>query len=154
MPKFNPNAEAPKYELITGTFPFEIVAVEHLTSSGAKTNGLPERKVTLRVFKDTQFKENLADITDSLYDDSHLPENEQKCAWKFHVLAKCVGVLLKPGEDFDIDSGFIGFRGFAEFKPEANPKGKDPTKLWNRVKNYLTDQPAMPPRKIENPFAE
>lgn len=147
MPVFNPKAEQPVYETIKGTFPFEIVGVEHLTSSGAKTAGCPERKVTLKFFKDTTFKEPLAQFSDSLYDHPDL-------LWKWSVFAKAAGVALAPGENFDIDDGWKGFRGFAECEPEANPKGKDPKKLWNKVKRYITDQPALLPNKAEDPFAE
>ena len=151
MPTYNPNAEQPVYETIKGTFPFEIINVEQLTSGGQKTNGLPERKLTLKFYRSSDFKEPIAQFTDSLYDDSHLPESEQKCAWKFSVVAKCVGVEIKPGEGFDIDESWKGFRGFAECEPQ---KGiKDPTKLFNRVKRYLTDQPALSPNKVADPFA-
>ena len=85
MPVFNPNAEQPVYETLKGTFPFEIVNVEHLTSSGAKTAGCAERKVTLKFFKDTTFKEPLAQFTDSLYDHPDL-------IWKWSVFAKAAGV--------------------------------------------------------------
>lgn len=145
MPKFNPNAEQPVYETLKGTYPFEIVNVEHLTSSGAKTAGCPERKVTLKFFKDTTFKEPLAQFTDSLYDHPDL-------IWKWSVFAKAAGVALKPNEDFDIDESWKGFRGFAECEPQKGQK--DPTKLFNKVKRYITDQAALPPNKVEDPFAE
>jgi len=148
MPTFDSKAEAPVYELLKGTYPFEIVNVEQLTSSSnGKTAGCPERKLTLKFFKDTNFKEPLAQITDSLYDHPDL-------LWKWSVFAKAAGVALKDGEAFDVDEGWKGFRGFAECEPEANPKGKDPKKLWNKVKRYITDQPALLPAKPEDPFAE
>lgn len=147
MPTFNPKAEAPQYELLDGVYPFEIIGVQQLTSGGAKTNGYPERRVKLQFYKDTQFKDRIAVIEDSLYDHPELD-------WKFSVLAKCVGMQVNPGESFDIDDGWKGYRGFAECKPKANPKAKDPTRLWNRISGYLTDQPALPPNKVEDPFAE
>ncbi len=145
MPAYNPDAQAPTYEIVKGVFPFEIIAVEQLTSGGAKTNGCPERKLTLAVYNDTSFKENLTEVKDSLYD-------HPSCDWKFSVLAKCVGVDIKPGEAFDIDECWKGFRGFAEFHPE--PGMRDKTKLFNKVKGYLTDQPMLAPNKVEDPFAE
>jgi len=145
MPKFNPDAEQPQYELLKGTYPFEIIGVQQLTSSGAKTNGYPERRIKLQFYKSTDFKEKLAVFEDSLYDH---PDTE----WKFSVLAKAVGIRVNAGEAFDIDESWKGFRGFAECEPQAGMKDK--TKQYNRVKRYLVDQPALPPNKVEDPFAE
>jgi hypothetical protein len=145
MPKFDPKAEQPQYELLKGTYPFEIIGVQQLTSAGAKTNGYLERRVKLQFYKDTSFKEKLANFEDSLYDH---PDTD----WKFSVLAKCVGMQVAAGEAFDIDDTWKGYRGFAECEPQAGLKDK--TKFYNRVKRYLTDQPALPPNKTEDPFAE
>lgn len=152
MPTYNPNAEQPAFELLTGTYPFEIIGVEQLTSSGPKTNGLPQRKLKLKFFKDTSFKQPVAEIETSLYDDSYLPPNEQKHAWKFSVFANCCGVDVKPGEPFDVDKSWKGFRGFAECEPQKGMK--DPTKQFNNVKRFLKDQPVLPPNRVEDPFAE
>lgn len=150
MPSYNPNAKQPTYEIIRGTFPFEIVAVDQRTSGGQKTNGYPARELKLDVFKDTTFEVKIASINDTLID-------HPNCDWKFSVLAKCVGAAVKPGEAFDIDEGWIGFRGYAEFDPEPDQKDlKDPVKknnprLWNRVKAYITTGQQLP--KNANPKA-
>lgn len=135
MPTFNPKAEQPKTEILKGTFPFEIIAVDAYFSSGAKTNGCPCREVKLAVFRDKTFAEKIATVNDNLID-------HPSCDWKFSVLAKCVGAAVKDGEAFDVDDGWIGFRGWAEFAPEDDKK--DPSKKWNRVRAFLTSQPMLP----------
>lgn len=143
MPKFNPDAKQPEYQLIDGTYPFEIIGVEQSTSA----KGDPERKVKLQFYSDLTFKQKIGAFEDMFWDN---PDSD----WKFSVLAKCVGLQVQPNQAFDIDDSWKGFRGIAECKPKANPKAKDPTKLWNRVSSYLTDQPAITPNKVEDPFAE
>lgn len=147
MPAFDPKAEAPTYELLTGDYPFEIVNVENKMSGGTKTNGCQARELTLFVYRDETFREKIAKVQDTLID-------HESCNWKYSVLAKCVDSQLQPGVNFDITPDWRGYRGRANFKPE--PGKQDPSKLWNRVQRYIVDGRVLPPNpkpQVKQPAA-
>jgi hypothetical protein len=139
MPKFDSKAENQVFELLSGEYPFEIVAVDNAISKGAKTAGCDVREVKLKFYKDKTFTTPLAQWTEDFiaYETSE---------WKWSLLAKCVGVELKDGEDFDITSAWIGRRGWAMCKPEED---KDKTKIdastgrtrrYNRVFQFIVNK--------------
>src|SRR5690349_2863113 len=65
MPKYNPNAETPQVQLLTGDYPFEIVGVSNKISQGAKTRGCDQRDVRLDFYADDTFRVKVASITDT-----------------------------------------------------------------------------------------
>ena len=142
MPTFDPNAEQPTYELLNGDYPFEIVKVEEKISKGVKTSGCAVREVTLEFFRDESFQSKVASVKDSLID-------HPSCDWKFSVLAKSVHFPVQANVAFDVDNGWIGYRGWAHVSPEPDSKGKKDDRgnvlNWNRVRSYIVGK-ALAPR--------
>lgn len=146
MPKFDDKAEQPKFTILNGDYPFEIIKVENKISKGAKTAGSEVRTVEMAFYEDDTFANKLATIKDDLID-------HPACDWKFSVLAKCVHFTVMPGEAFDVNNQWRGYRGWAHVAPE--PDRQDPKKEWNRVRAFLTDKKAIPAREVgedEIPF--
>ena len=142
MPTFNPKAEQPTYELLTGNYPFEIVKVENKISKGPRTNGCDTREITLDFYRDDSFSEKVASIRDTLIE-------HESCDWKFSVLAKCVHFLVAEGEAFDIAEDWYGYRGWAHCAPEADKVKKDENgkpMMWNRIRAYIATKNALTPR--------
>ena len=119
MPTFDPNAEQPTYELLNGDYPFEIVKIEEKISKGVKTSGCAVREVTLEFFRDESFQ------------------------------SKVASVPVQANVAFDVDNGWIGYRGWAHVSPEPDSKGKKDDRgnvlNWNRVRSYIVGK-ALAPR--------
>ena len=134
MPKFDSKAESQVFEHITGDYPFEIAAVDQGISTGAKTRGSETREVKLKFYTDATFTKPIAQWTEDFI-------NSENCIWKWSVFAKCVGITLNDGEEFDITESWIGRRGWASCKPQASQT--DTTKKYNRVVAFLTNKGAL-----------
>lgn len=148
MPKFDSKkAETPIYELLTGDFPFEIVAVDNGVSKGQKTNGSDVREVKLKFFADKTFTVLRAQLTeDFIYHDS--------TEWKVFVFARCVGFDPKDGEELDIGTSWVGRRGWATCRPQetSNKTNIDPEtgrpKRYNGVLAFITNKEKLPPNVV------
>jgi hypothetical protein len=155
MPKFDSKkAETPIYELLTGDFPFEIVAVDNAIQNGSgKTRGSDVRECKLKFFKDKTFTQPVAQWTENFI--AH-----ESTEWKYFVFSKCVGLEFKDGEEFDIDSSWIGRRGWAQCRPEAttNQANIDPEtvkpKRFNRVAVFITNKEKLAPNPQAKPVVE
>jgi len=118
MPKFDSKVENISLEMLKGDYPFEIVAVDNAISQGAKTRGSDTREVKLEFYKDNTFAQRVAQWTETfIYHDS--------TEWKCSLFAKCVGMTFQDGVEFDIDSSWVGRRGWATCKPEGDNANKD-----------------------------
>jgi hypothetical protein len=148
MPKFDSKkAETPVYELLTGDYPFEIVAVDSGISNGPKTKGCDTREVKVKFFADKTFVVPRAQWTeDFIYHES--------TEWKVFVFSRCVGLDPKDGEELDIDDSWIGRRGWATCRPEAT-SNKDnidqetgKPKRYNGVAAFITNREKLPPNVV------
>lgn len=140
MPKFDSKkAETPVFEVLNGDYPFEIIAVDNGVSTGSKTRGCDTREVKLKFYADKTFTTPKAQWTEDFI-------NHDNCLWKWFVFSKCVGLELADGEEFDIDEKWIGRRGWATCKPEADRN--DASKKYNRVAVFITNKEKLP-RNVE-----
>lgn len=135
MPKFDSKAQQVSNEQLKGDYRFEVVAVDTGISQGAKTRGSDVREVKLKFFADEAFTKPVAQWTEDFI-------NYETSLWKWSVFAKCVGVKLTDGEEFDIDASFIGKRGWATCEPKASQS--DPSKKYNRVVAFITTKQIAP----------
>jgi hypothetical protein len=145
MPVFDSKkAETPIYELLTGDYPFEIVAVDNVISQGAKTRGSDVRDVKLKFYCDKTFAQPAAQWTESFI--AH-----ESTEWKYFVFSKCVGFEFKDGENFDITAEWIGRRGWATCRPQStsNKENIDPAtgkpKQFNSVLAFITNKEKLAP---------
>jgi hypothetical protein len=142
MPKFDSKAENVAFEVISGDYPFEIVAVDNSISKGDKTRGSDVREVKLKFYSDATFAKPLAQWTEDFI-------NYETSQWKWSLLAKCVGFELTDGQEFDIDQAWIGRRGWASCSPHTPPteaaKPVGERKKYNRVSAFLTNKGMLPP---------
>lgn len=142
MPKFDSKAESQSCEILDGDFRFEIVAVDNAISKGAKTRGSDTREVKLKFFKDAEFAKPAAQWTETFI--AH-----ESTDWKYSVFAKCVKVELQDGLEFDIDATWIGRRGWATCKKEADQanatKPVADHKFYNRVRGFITNKERLAP---------
>ena len=145
MPKYDPTATAPTYEILSGDFPFEIVGVAKGISAGPKTNGSDCHDIKLQFYADATFTKPVSKFDEGLID-------HPSCAWKYSVIAKCVGLQVPPGSDLAPDESWLGYRGWAKCEPK--PGLKDPKKEWNSVLIFYTDKPKIAPRVIEKKSEE
>jgi len=145
MPVFDSKkAETPIFEVISGDFPFEIVAVDSSISQGGKTRGSDVRDVKLKFYKDATFTQPVAQWTEDFI-------NADNCLWKWFVFSKCVGFEFADGHEFDIDGSWIGRRGWATCKPQETNRKDDidastgRPKRYNRVAVFITNKGKLPP---------
>lgn len=140
MPKFDSKAEQSPWQLLDGDYPFQIVAVDSGISQGAKTRGSDTREVKLKFFADKTFTKAIAQWTEEFI-------NYETSVWKWSVFAKCVGLDFADGEEFDITERWIGRRGIATCKPNADRN--DASKKYNRVAVFITNAEKLPPAPAE-----
>jgi hypothetical protein len=131
MPIFDPKADTPTWQSLNGEYPFEIIAVDSGLSNGTKTNGSDSREVKLKFYENDKFEKPIAQWTETFID-------HESTAWKYSVFAKCVGLEFASGQSFDIDAAWIGRRGWANCKPQADRN--DAAKQYNRVAQFLTNK--------------
>lgn len=149
MPKFDPKAEQTAFQLLDGDYPFEIVAVDNAISKGAKTKGSDVREVKLKFYTDTTFTKPMAQWTEDFID-------AENCVWKWSVFAKCVGIVLTEGQDFDITEQWLGLRGWATCKPEASTStaATDKERKYNRVAVFITNKGKLERAPVQAPKDE
>ena len=89
--------------------------------------------------------------------------NSEKMRWKVNQVIAAIGMAVDEGDSGDLEpKHIVGKTAIVRVELEANPKGKDPDKLWPRPKNYLwgdradevdlgpdaPDQPAAPAKVV------
>ncbi len=150
--KHNTPTDAPRNEILTGDYPFEVVGFDcGLCPFGKEEKSSEMVELKLKFFADKTFSKPLAEWTERIVLHS-------KWEWKLHQFNAAANVQvdgrpIQVGDEFDYNEhSCVGLRGWAKCEPEND---KDKTKIddrtgqvkrYNRVAVFITNKEKLAKR--------
>lgn len=121
-----------------GKYIFEVIKVEQGVSNGEKTKGCPNLKLTLLLMDKDMNK--VGQFTDRK---NTLIFEHEKLEYRIDTFTTCTGMASEVGTELEYgEETMVGLRGWCEVG--AEPSQNDPTKIYNHVERWLTNEAKIP----------